>query len=307
MTPLLAAVLFLAQADWKSFTLGPVKLDLPATPKLKKEAEESTWTVQADDGMVVSVSVSPVISLAPDRTLAMTVLGAADSRGGRIVDQKDLLLSGWPGIEATVQPKDLPAGRLRAYHLADRLIVVFAVGEGKAVDRLMDSISLNAFAGVGQLKIAGPVWKRIPLKPFAPSIELPGTPDLQVMRFPGMPNPGRRFGSGYGNREYGVVYVRFPAGTTEEDKNAAIEESNTSAIQSSGSKLVRRSKITMCGLPAERAEATALDRRFSVFFQTAIDGDLLVIQSAFVPTALKSSPELIHFLDSYRSAKPAKS
>ncbi|RYG23928.1 hypothetical protein EON82_12445 [bacterium] len=304
MLPILAAALILNQTDWKPFTLGPVKIDLPAVPKLKKENGGSTWTVQTPDGLVVVVTVNPIFSINPPLTLAMAALGAADSKNGRIVEQKDLMLSGWPGIAATVQPKDLPTGRLQAYHLADRMVFVMAVGDDKSVDRLMGSIALNATAGTGPLKAAGPTWHRLPLKPFAPSVELPGTPELQLNRFPGVENPGRRFVSAYGNREYAVVYIRLPAGMTDEDRQDAVSEANTNALQTSGGKLVKRSKATMGGLPGERVEATVLEGRSTIFIQTAMDGDLLVILTAHVPTALNSSPELLAFLDSYRPAKP---
>lgn len=310
------SVLLLAQADWKRVDLEGISLVLPAAPKrvYPQGAPPSVrnWEMTfGNDG--VGISLQPFDEAKPaDVNLADDLGGFMSGYGGRIVAQADVVLNGWPGLDATLSIPKLGDIRFVAYRTEKGLVTVTAGGtnSGSAAfgKRVVESIRLADSFGKGPQKVAGPDWTRILLKPSPFSGEFPRTPQGgAAMGSPTSPFQPRVWVAQYGNRRYVATLVipfkKPEAPTSPESRWKSIQNINDGTLKGAKAKLVARKDSTFLGERSERIEGESSDGASAILSETTVKDEQTIIALAIVPKALKSSPEVARFFRSFKAAE----
>ena len=161
-------------------------MSLPAKPekwtKTNTGPMDIYFVIADGAGFMVGATKSIVTadSGSPDRHLAASIVGTLDASKGKLVQYRDVLLSGWPGIEFSIEgPVEtslarnfLVDGRLISVAVSVRSLLPFP---GYA-EQVFDSLVLDDGAKVGPEISPDLPFKNLEItgEPF--SVQFPGTP-----------------------------------------------------------------------------------------------------------------------------------
>ncbi|HVT11593.1 MAG TPA: hypothetical protein VHE55_04955 [Fimbriimonadaceae bacterium] len=228
MIPLLILLATQAKSDpWKTaFLPGGYSIQAPGPVKSMDKLTEMPpgtrgWMVLADAIYTVALDATVDLKEAPaDQILAANV-NEAVGKTGTLTGEKDLILNGWPGIEAEFVSDDAFHGRVRAYVVGSTVFMAGVQWEkdepAANVTRFLGSMMTPDKAGRGPLKHAGPDFAEYKLEGTALTVRLPGKPEKSEYQIgtPDHPNKGIRFEADYGNRIFSCIYSDIPKDADE--------------------------------------------------------------------------------------------
>jgi hypothetical protein len=286
---------------------------LPAAPNKLPAEGTKVWQVKVPGQGVYIIGAFSVKEKGKqpptDQLLAAMAAGTVSSSGGRVVEQRDLVLQGWPGLEIKIRSAEGGfTSWTRNYVVKEMGFQVCAVsvrpdGQMPGMKAVFDSVRLPG--GVGPVKVAGPEFLPFTFPDTGVSVMLPGTPKTSLE-----PMPGNPYGlslhvatTDYGNRTYFFAYEDVPDAAKEEVTPERLPQTldgmNQEMIAGVKGKLVKRSTYTLHGISIKSAEFTAPEDGYGRVASFYSEGRIYILLVT-VPGALKGAPELATFFGSIK-------
>ena len=310
--------LAITQTGWKRVDLDGILLDLPVPAKrvFPQGAPPSVrnW-VMTSGNEGVGISLQPSDPARPaDINLADDLASFMSGYKGRIVAQSDVVLNGWTGLDVSLNLQELGDIRFVAFQTDRGLLTVTAGGNGPGSvafgNRVVESLRLADSFDRGLRKTRGPDWTRTPLKPSPFSAEFPRTPDGgKPMAAPSSPFQPRTWLAQYGNRRYVATIVtpleKSQTSSTMESRWKSIQNIGDGTLKSAKAKPVSRKRSIFLGEPSERVEGESIDGATTILSEVTVKDEETIVAVAIVPTALRSSPEVVRFFRSFTTIEKA--
>lgn len=305
------------QGGWKPYTLRPgIRVDLP-TPPVEQPIDPEDPTTrnwlsihQETNIIVVTHGTYKDDATRLDQVLLGMLHGAQEASKGKILAQKDILLSGWPGVEYRLQSADGLYGICRIYAMKGELASIL-IGSNftKKLDapatKLFASVKLPAKAGQGPYKVAGPEFKTYAVGDTGVSIDLPNPPEVKTIEVPDVHKRKlHQHLSQYINRVYSIGYMEFEedeiAGMSPEDIADDLRETHQHIASGLGVKTVRPVATKFGGRDAFRSTYPFQNGIGQARVESVLIGRRAFFAMALTPSALAKNPEIDKFFASIK-------
>lgn len=293
------------------YQLSPgIFVSLPASPT-RMEIDEKVgkmWMVPLSDDTLITLTVLSFDTKGQslDQSLAATLAGFMVGSKATQIDQKDLLLSGWPGLEFKGKSKENIVAWGQEYMVDNRVLQVVCSTQKPAngfsgVKTIFDSIRLP---GGGPQKVAGPDFQPFSFEGVPGSVLLPGKPKIE--KLPVKDNPYHltvtRAVAEYGNRTFLAAYMDLPAEAADSTQPDAVVEAldkeSQSFVSGLGGKSLSRKSSTLDGNPLVTTEFSLGEGKGYGRVDAVYKDFRLYVYAVVFPTYLKGSEDVKRFFAS---------
>lgn len=218
--------------------------------------------------------------------------------------QRDILLNGWPGLEALIVDDFGPAQAMRMYVVGKTLYTLSetyskAIGRPAGVDKFMNSLILSPAPSLGPQLTPGPTFTKFEPEGGRFAVELPAAPK-PLLTDPNI-KPWNHFETQYGDRYYLVAYSDIPPGApSNADFRALLQRAYLHGIQG---KQLKSSSFVRDGQEYSTSEFTLTGVLNGRLDMTVVGGRAYLV-SMFYPTGHAGSKDIDEFFNSFRVVAP---